>query len=175
MINRIRNGFKAVTGEAEFRWFWVGFAFILLFGRCGIYSFSGSALPPNIRTVFIPLFENKTPEFGIDQQITDLLISAITRDNTLKIAGSRDADARLAGSILQVEDRAGQYDQNEQASDYRITITVRVAFEVVKKRSSLWEETLTQWGTYSSDRNDGIRQAVEKLSADILNRTVSGW
>lgn len=143
--------------------------------RCGVYSFSGSTLPPDIRTVFVPLFENKTPEFGIDQQITDLLVSAITRDNTLKIAGSRDADARLVGSILRVEDRAGQYDQQERASDFRITITVQVAFEDVRKRKNLWEETLSQWGSYTGSRDDGIRQAVEKLSADIINRTVSGW
>lgn len=154
------------------------FAFLasmLFFLKCGIYSFSGSNLPPDIKTVAIPLFENKTPEFGMDQEITDLLISAITRDNTLKIAGLRQADARLLGSILRVEDRAGQYDQNEQASDFRITITVRIAFEDIKKRRNLWEETLSQWGSYSADRKDGIRQAVEKLSTDILNRTVSGW
>jgi hypothetical protein len=148
---------------------------LLLSARCGIYSFSGSTLPPDIKTVFIPLFENKTPEFGIDQRITDLLIAAITKDNTLKIAGARNADARVAGTLLQVEDRAGQYDQNEQASDYRITMTVRVTFEDVKKKKTLWDETLTQWGRYSTNRDDGIREAVEKLSADIVNRTVSGW
>jgi hypothetical protein len=147
----------------------------LLLIRCGFYSFSGSTLPPDVRTVFIPLFENKTPEFGIDQRITDLLVSAITKDNTLKIAGARTADARVAGTLMQVEDRAGQYDQNEQASDFRITITVQVLFEDVKKKKTLWDETLTQWGRYTTNRDDGIREAVEKLSTDILNRTVSGW
>jgi hypothetical protein len=156
-------------------WAAAAMAISLILLRCGPYSFSGSTLPSDIRTVFIPLFDNKTSEFGIDRQITDLLISAITRDNTLKIAGARDADARLVGSILRAEDRAGQYDQNEQATDFRITLTVQVAFEDIKKRKNLWEETLTQWGSYSDNRDDGIRQAVEKLSTDIINRTVSGW
>jgi len=143
--------------------------------RCGVYSFSGSALPSDIKTVFIPLFENKTPEFGIDRQITDLLVAAIIKDNTLKIAGAGNADARLTGSLLRVEDRAGQYNQNEQASDYRVTLEVKVLFEDVKKRKTLWEETFTEWGSYSETRDEGISQAVGKIAADILNRTASGW
>ncbi len=153
----------------------VGLGVGLLFFRCGLYTFSGSTLPSDIRTVAVPLFENQTPEFGIEQQITDLLIQAITRDATLKIASPRNADSRIAATLLRIEDRAGQYDQTEQASDFRIVITVKIAFEDIRKRKILWEETITQWGAYSANRDDGIGQAVEKLSADILNRTVSGW
>lgn len=147
----------------------------LLFWGCGIYSFSGSSLPSHIRTVAIPLFEDKTAEFGIDQQLTDILIDAITQDNTLKIAGPRSADSILKGTILRVEDSAGQYDQDEIASDFRVTITCKVIFEDVKKRKTLWEETYSRWGSYNDDRNEGIEEAMEKLSTDILNRTVSGW
>jgi hypothetical protein len=90
---------------------------LFLLMHCGFYSFSGSTLPPDIKTVYIPLFENKTPEFGVDQRITDLLVAAVTKDNTLKIAGAQTADARVLGTLMQIEDRAGQYDQNEQASE----------------------------------------------------------
>jgi len=147
----------------------------LLIWRCGVYSFSGSSIPSHIKTVAIPLFEDKTSEFGIDQQLTDRLIDAITQDNTLKISGLREGDSILRGTILRVEDRAGQYDREEQASDFRVTITINVVFEDVKKRKALWEETWSQWGSYESDRNEGIKEAVDKLTTEILNRTVSGW
>lgn len=142
---------------------------------CGVYSFSGSSIPSHIKTVAIPLFEDKTSEFGIDQQLTDTLIDAITQDNTLRISGLREGDSILRGTILRVEDRAGQYDREEQASDFRVTITITVVFEDVKKRKTLWEETWSQWGSYESDRNEGIKEAVDKLTTEILNRTVSGW
>ncbi|MCD6116014.1 LptE family protein [bacterium] len=151
------------------------FAFLGFSAGCGIYSFSGSTIPSNIKTVGIPLFENNTPEFGIDQQITDALIEAISADNTLKIADTRNADSILKGTILQITDRAGQYDANENASSYRITINIKVSFEDVKKRKVFWEETWSQWGQYESDRNQGIKDAVSKLTTDILNKTVSGW
>lgn len=145
---------------------------------CGIYSFSGSTLPPHIRTVGVPLFEDQTTEFGIDQQLTDALIEAIRDDNTLKIADPRDADAVLSGTVTRVEDRAGQYTSDEVAADFRVTVTVKVKFEDMRKRSVMWESSLSQWGSYDGTdvpRTDGIAEALEKLSTDILNRSLSDW
>jgi hypothetical protein len=147
----------------------------LQFLRCGAYSFSGSTLPPHIKTVGIPLFEDRTTEFGIDQLLTDALIQAVTNDNTLKIANSRESDAIISGVITSVKDRTGQYDADETAGDYRVFVSVKVRFEDVKKRVLLWEDTITQWGAYDTNRNDGIEEALEKISTEILNRSVSGW
>ena len=126
----------------------------------------------------VPLFDDQTSEFGIDQLMTDGLIEAITKDNTLKIAGSKGADSILKGIILNVDDRAGQYDSEETASDFQIFLTVKVTFEDEKKREVLWEETWTRWGRYDNSdisRDNGIAEAVEKITTDILNQMVSGW
>ncbi|MCJ7811847.1 LPS assembly lipoprotein LptE, partial [bacterium] len=112
---------------------------------CGLYSFSGSTLPSHIQTVAVPLFEDRTAEFGIDQKVTDSLIDAISNDNTLKISNLGNADSILKGVILQVKDTAGEYDQNEVASDFRVTITVQVSFEDTQKQEILWEETWTKF------------------------------
>ena len=149
-----------------------------LFIKCGVYSFSGSTIPAHIKTVAVPLFEDRTSEFGIDQQLTDLLLETISQDNTLKIGSARDADSMLKGVIERVTDDAGVYDQAEQVSSFRITISIKVTFEDLKKKKVLWEETWSQWGRFDYadiSREDGIKEAVEKLSIDILNHTVSGW
>jgi len=168
------NRFK-LTGSLKSIFIITILSFFVLFAGCGIYSFSGSTIPSHIKTVAVPLFGNNTPEFGIDQQLTDALIDAISADNTLKIADARNADSILKGTILQITDRAGQYDANENASSYRVTINIKVSFEDVKKRKVLWEETWSGWGLYESDRNQGVEDAISKLTIDILNRTVSGW
>lgn len=151
---------------------------LALLSGCGVYSFSGSTLPSHIKTVAVPLFVDQTAEFGIDQKITDGIITAITQDNSLKIAGQRQADALIKGSILRITDSADAYDKNETASDFRLTIEIKVAFEDVKKRKTLWEETWSQWGRYdqsATTRDDAIAEAVDKLAAEIINRSVSGW
>jgi len=145
---------------------------------CGIYSFSGSTLPPHIRTVGVPLFEDQTTEFGIDQKLTDALIKAVRDDNTLKIADPRDADAMLSGAITRVEDRAGQYSAEEIATDFRVHVTVSVRFEDMRKRTVMWEGSLSQWGIYDGagvDRQEGIAEALDKIATDILNRSLSDW
>jgi len=75
------------------------FCCILMTIRCGIYSFSGSTLPSYLKTVGVPVFENRTAEFGIDEDITGIIIDAIRRDNTLKISDPGNADALLNGVV----------------------------------------------------------------------------
>jgi hypothetical protein len=153
-----------------------GLSILALFCGCGIYSFSGSNLPAHIKTVTIPFFQNQTSEFGVDQELTNSLIAAVNKDNTLKIGNPRSSDSALMGAVVSFEERAGQYDRQEtKASNFRIFITIKVRFEDVKKKEAIWEETWTQWGEYESNRNDGISQAVEKLTTEVMNRLVSGW
>ena len=146
--------------------------------QCGVYSFSGSTLPSHIRTVAVPLFENTTPEFGIDQSITDALIKAISQDNTLRIADERSADSIIKGVITRVVETADEYDREERVSGTRLTISVQVVFEDVRRREELWSETWSHWGRYGFDGkqwDDAIQEVADKLTKAILNRTVSGW
>jgi hypothetical protein len=145
------------------------------FLRCGVYSFTGATLPPHLKTVAVPLFDNRSPEFGVDQKITDAVIEAVTRDNTLKIADLSNADCILRGTLMRMEDRAGQYDSNEEASTYRITLTVQAVFEDLRKKTVIWQNSFSAFGTYSTDRDAAITEAVDKLTTDIINKTVSNW
>jgi hypothetical protein len=122
------------------------------------------------------MFDNRSPEFGVDQQITDAVIDAVTRDNTLKIADPSNADCILRGTLMRLEDRAGQYDSNEQAATYRITLTVQAAFEDLRKKTVIWQNSFSAFGTYSgADRDAAITDAVDKLTTDIINKMVSNW
>jgi hypothetical protein len=145
------------------------------FLRCGVYSFTGATLPPHLKTVAVPLFDNRSPEFGVDQKVTDAVIEAVTRDNTLKIADPSNADCILRGTLMRMEDRAGQYDSNEEASTYRITLTVQAVFEDLRKKTVIWQNSFSAFGTYSTDRDGAITEAVDKLTTDIINKMVSNW
>jgi hypothetical protein len=50
----------------------------------------------------------------------------------------------------------------------------------MKLRKKVWEKTFSNWGDYVSgtglsQRSEGIREALRKLSEDVLLETVSGW
>ncbi|MFQ5824440.1 MAG: LptE family protein [bacterium] len=146
---------------------------------CGPYSFSSSGAS-HIRTVSIPIFQDQTSEFGVKEKLTDAVINEFTRDNTLKITDRRNSDSIIEGTILRITDRAGAFTSDERVQDIKIYITVKVKYEDLKKRKLIWEEDITQWGTFNPDegpqsREKGIDEAVEKIANEILNKSVSGW
>ncbi len=152
---------------------------LLLLLSCGVYSFKGS-LAPHLKTVAVPLFENRTAEFGIAEELTDALIDEFTRDNSLKIADRSSADVLIEGVIVRVNDRAGAFDQRERVQDLKVYITVKIKCVDQVKRQVMWEERITQWGSYDpaggpDARLDGIAEAIDKISQEVLNKTVSGW
>lgn len=156
---------------------------VLVSAQCGYYSFSGSSLPSHLRTIAIPIFQNKTTEFGVPEDITDALINEFTRDNTLKVADRRTADSIIEGTIVNIREQAGAYNQQEQVKEIRIYVRVRAKFEDLAKNKVLWEEEISQWGSYNPDspsgenstRQDAINEAIGKIVTEIFNKTISGW
>jgi hypothetical protein len=152
---------------------------ILMAAACGPYSFSGAS-SPHIKSVAIPIFQDQTSEFGIKERLTDVLIQEFTKDNTLRVTDRRSADSLLEGVIVRVDDRAGAFTSDERVQDIKIFITVHVTYQDLRKRKVIWEEDITQWGTFNPDagpqsREAGIDEAIAKISGEILNKSVSGW
>jgi len=152
--------------------------FIMGFG-CAFYSFSGS-LAPHLKTVAVAQFDNRTAEFGVSEEMTDTLVDEFQRDNSLKIADRNTADVLVEGEIIRVDDRAGAFDQSERVQDFKLYVTVRVKCSDQVKRQPLWEERITQWGSYdpsagSESRLEGMSEAIGKISQEVLNKTVAGW
>jgi len=152
---------------------------VLLMQNCAFYSFSGS-LDPHLKTVAIPQFDNRTAEFGVAEDLTEGVINEFNKDNTLKISDRSTADLLIEGVVLQVEDRAGAFDQNEEVQDLKVYLSVQLKCTDQVKHEVMWQERLTQWGSYDPSlgpdaRRDGIAEAIEKLGQDILNKTVANW
>ncbi|MFQ5648547.1 MAG: LPS assembly lipoprotein LptE [bacterium] len=128
----------------------------------------------------VPIFQDQTAEFGIKEKLTDKVIDEFTREHTLRVTDRRNADSLIEGKVVRVDDRAGAFSSDESVQDIKIFITVSVRYQDLKKRKLIWEDSITQWGTFNPDegsqnRELGIDEAVAKIANEILNRSVSGW
>ena len=152
---------------------------------CFRYSFTG-AVPSHIKTVAIPLFQNRTAEYGVVEQLTDQLILTFQNDNTLKIVDETAADAILRGSLLRVDDAPYTYTgegeaENFSVGEYKLTLIVKIEYYDQVKDEVIWEQEVQGWGTYNyvsgapDEREEGFDEAIDKLAEDVLNLTVSGW
>jgi hypothetical protein len=157
------------------------FSLFVVYSGC-TYSFKGGSVPSNLKTVAIPIVEDQSG-YG-DPTLRDLftqkLVERFTNDNSLQLTDRNTADSMLEGVITDVTDKPEALQGNEQVTLRKITVTVRMTFQDMKLRKKIWEKSYSNWGNYPSgggltQRNEGVQNAVEKLTEDILNDTVAGW
>jgi hypothetical protein len=146
---------------------------------CG-YGFSASLLPGHIKSVAIPLMENRTDRSDLTTAFADSLVEAFLADPTLKVADERSADSVLEGAILEYRREPFRVDANENVLEYSIRIILEARFVDLRKNEVIWEEArLNQWDTYDFEsgetEEEGIARVLVKLTDDVLNRTVEGW
>ena len=146
------------------------------------YSFTGASVPPHLKTIAIPIVEDQSG-FGdatLRDQFSRQLLQRFVNDATLQPSDRSNADSILEGVITGVKDAPVVVEGGDQVSKRRVTVTAHMTFRDLKLRKKVWEKDFTQWGDYLSgggltQRNDGISEALRKITEDILNETVAGW
>lgn len=177
-----RRGRKRAQRAAS--WLFVALGALIL-PSCGIYSTSPGSLPGHIKTLAVPAFENKTTQVGLDEEITQAVITRFVDDNHLKIVSESDANAVLSGSVVDYKNSVFGFTGREQAQEYRVTITVAVRLMDKVKNRELWRDddmvktqnyyVISVPGQEPQDEVSGRKQAVQKIADEILSRTIENW
>ena len=165
---------------------WLFPAFLALsLSSCGIYSTNPGSLPGHIKTLAVPAFENKTTQVGLDEEITQAVISRFVDDNHLKIVAESDANAVLTGSVIDYKNTVFGFTGREQAQEYRVQIAVAVRLMDKVKNRELWRDddmiktqnyyVISVPGQEPQDEVSGRKQAVQKIADEILSRTIENW
>ena len=149
---------------------------------CGAYSFTGSSVPTHLKTISIPVAQDKSPAAipGIRELLTDDLIQKFINDNSLQVSGMTGADATLNSVITRVIDVPAIVSASDGISARKLTITVRVLYKDLVMKKTVFEKDFTGFGEYvpgqeTNNRENAIAVAVNFISEDILLAVVSGW
>lgn len=162
---------------------------ILLFGTltvinfgCGSYSFTGSSVPSHLKTIYIPVAQDKSPAAipGLRESLTDDLIQKFINDNSLQVSNATSADASLNCVITRVTDVPAIVSSGDQISARKLTINVKVLYKDLVMKKTVFEKDFSGFGNYvpaqtTNEREDAIAIAVNNISEDILLAVVSGW
>jgi hypothetical protein len=150
----------------------------------GCYSFTGASVPPHLATVAIPMVDDQSGfgSPGLREMLTQELTTIFINDNSLEVADRKNADSILEGTIVKVTDAASVVVEGEAVSSRRVTVEAKFLYKDMKLRKSVWEKTFSNWGDYPTTGGDifqlqqgGLREAIRKVSEDVLLQTVSGW
>jgi hypothetical protein len=155
---------------------------LINFGGCCVYSFTGASVPQHIKTIAIPIAEDRSGsgEPGLKELLTDQLIQKFINDNTLQVTEKANADALLECVILPLSDAPTIVSAGENVQARRITINVQVTYKDLVKRKTIFDKKFSNYGDYPSagnisQRKDAIQTAIDHITEDILLDTVSGW
>lgn len=173
----------------------------LLFTGCGYYSLAGS-IPPHIKSIGIPLLENRTAEYYLAETITDELQAIFTEENILRVENGENVDSYLYGTIARLDDSPYTFGKSEEVTEYRVTVVLDIEWFDVRENRALIKKKFSGWGAYglSGDAsNDGIdndqdglidaddedeygeprdfamKIAISKIAEDILNEILTSW
>lgn len=160
------------------------FAAAILFSGClaGCFYTVRTSVPGHIKTIAIPVFVNRTLQPTLETDLTQVVIDRFQKDNHLALAEAGSADAVLEGTLVNYENRVYRFDENAQAQEYIVTVTMDAVVKDQVKNKDLWSQqgirasaTYQLGGAQARTEADARKEAVEQLADILLSRTVEGW
>ena len=154
----------------------------LIVHSCGIYSFSGTSIQPDVKTVTINYFEYKALRVNpsLSNELTEAIkdqFRRLTRLEEVDIEG----DLEISGEITGYDVKAMAVTADEVAAQNRLTVNVKRYFTNRKYPEDDFEKSFSAYADYdSSNTLDAMEsqlceEIIEKLVEDIFNATVANW
>jgi len=154
---------------------------LFVFG-CG-YSLVGtgaSALPPTVKTVWVPTFINDTTVVSAEQKLTDAVLRELAARGRLKPVPDRtQADSELSGRLTSLSLTPVRFDDAGLAVEYQLTITASLSLAekstekiLFKEPSFVFRQPYNVPGS-SKSYYDREREAIEALARPFAQSLVT--
>lgn len=142
------------------------------------YGFKGGGLPPEIDTMAILPFDNKTPSPTVQQELLDHMRAELRRRLGVRDAPEDQAKAIVRGVIVEYQqDIPVGFSTQTTSARRRLQITIDVEiFDVRKGKVLFSRKGLRGEGEYAERADaEGRRLAIEKIVSDIVEGAQSQW
>lgn len=157
-------------------------AFFLVSISCGYHvAGRGDRLPPDIKTIAVPIFVNETPRYRIEQQLTAAVMREFIERTKFRVTPNpTDADAVLKGTVKNVRSGVITFDLNTgRATSLQIQVTADVKLEdlhshkVVFANSNYIFREQYQVSQSTSGLFEEDQPALDRLSRDLARTLVT--
>lgn len=150
---------------------------------CGIYSFNGISISPEVKTFEVKPFSNEAQIVipGLDRRFTTALQDLILDQTNLSLT-NKGGDIVYEGEITSyyIAPNAATADQN--AAENRLTISVRLRYIDTKDEKNDLEKSFSFFFDYdgqallSGDTEENAYSTIfERITQDMVNATLARW
>jgi len=156
---------------------------LALLAGCGHYSLTGTALPEHLRTVAVPLVEDRAAGAvpDLDRALTDALVERFADRSRLRLEtdeGAADLVVRATVQRYQIDPVAvtGQ----ERAALNRLSVALAVVAEDRVQSRDRLRRTFTASADYDpaagpAGEAEAAARVVERLADDVFTAAASDW
>lgn len=150
---------------------------------CGIYSFSGTSIQSDVKSITIDYFEYKALRVNpsLSNDLTEALKTQFRKMTRLEQT-DMDGDLEISGAITGYDVRATAVTADEVAAQNRLTITVTATFTNRKHPEDNFEnQSFSAYSDYDSTQSlDAVesslcQEIITKIVDDIFNASVAQW
>jgi len=137
---------------------------------CG-YHFPGSAsnLPPDVRSLHVELFTNRTVEPFLENRITSNVIDWFARKGPLHLVEDRSrADALLTGVVTGYSSEPISYNADDAITEYRSKMTIAATLRQSSDDRVLWKGSLNWTEEYPANRDKAVQEDNEAAAIDVI-------
>lgn len=155
----------------------------LLMQSCGIYSFTGTSIQQDVKTITINYFEYTAMKVNpsLSNQITEALQEKFLKLTSLELV-DMDGDLEISGAVSGYDVKAAAVTANEQAATSRLTVTVKISFTNRKyPEDDIPDKSFSAYADFDAMQSlDAVEaslceEIVEQLCDDMFNATVARW
>jgi Lipopolysaccharide-assembly len=100
----------------------------MLAGCAGYHVGNAGLFPPDIHTVYVPMFESESFRSNLGEQLTEAVCKEIESRTPFKVVGTPNADSVLTGKITGDTKHALFREPNNEARDIEMGMIVRVSW-----------------------------------------------
>tara|TARA_R110001583_G_scaffold163880_1_gene316325 strand:- start:5993 stop:6499 length:507 start_codon:yes stop_codon:yes gene_type:complete len=159
------------------------FLFLFAAQSCGIYSFTGTNLHPDVKTVQIDYFPNNAVliEPTLSQDFTNALLDLFLEQTNLSLVKA-GGDLQFEGEITGYRINPMTATAEQTAAQSRLTVTVNVRFFNNKLEDDNFEKTFSHYYDYDANEQltdsvleDAFTEILERITQDIFNASVAKW
>ena len=150
------------------------------------YSLSGASISPDVKTVFVDYFRNRSKVINptLSQTFTEAMKDKFVNETGLSL-NTDQGDLEFTGEITGYDVRPLSVQKTDTGMDYaamnRLTITVKVIFVNNKDHEQDFNTTFSAYydweisKTINEVETDAVQVITQQLVDDIFNKSVANW
>ena len=156
---------------------------------CAAYRFGAASLyPPDIQTVYVPVFESNSFRRNLSELLTEAVCKEIEKTTPYKVVGTPDADSVLTAKLTSDTKRVVIEDKFDQPREVEVNMAIEVRW--VNRRGDLVNQgvtkplpqdlaTLSAPGNLVAEYGQSVStaqlQAIQRLAVRIVSMMETPW